>query len=129
MEQSAHRQSALDGMRGVAALTVFAIHLWIYQLPNTLDLRRDTGFTPTSFRGQSTGFEFYLKPAADILSSYSHIVPKVGSRDKCATFRWGGDMAECGAALSAAADSPAEQRWRDRLSPRRASSPRDRLDD
>jgi hypothetical protein len=72
-------------------------------LEPTLDLRRDTGFTPTSFRGQSTGFEFYLKPAADILSSYSHIVPKVGSRDKCATFRWGGDMAECGAALSAAA--------------------------
>jgi hypothetical protein len=67
------------------------------------DLRRDTGFRPTSFRGQSTGFEFYLEPAADILSSYPHITPKVGSRDKCATFRWGGDMAECGAALSAGA--------------------------
>jgi len=72
-------------------------------LEPSLDLRRDTGFRPTSFRGQSTGFEFALEPAADILSSYSHIAPKVGSRGKCATFRWGGDIAECGAALSAAA--------------------------
>jgi hypothetical protein len=72
-------------------------------LEPSLDVRSGTGFRPTSFRGQSTGFEFYLDPAADVLSSYSHITPKVGSRDKCATFRWGGDMAECGAALSAAA--------------------------
>jgi hypothetical protein len=69
----------------------------------SLDVRNDTGFSPTSFRGQSTGFEFYLEPAADILGSYSHIAPRVGSRDKCATFRWSGDMMECGAALSAAA--------------------------
>jgi len=72
-------------------------------LEPSLDLRRDTGFRPTNFRGQSTGFEFYLEPAADVLASYSHITAKVGTRDKCATFRWGGDMAECGAALSAAA--------------------------
>ena len=72
-------------------------------LEPSLDLRRDRGFRPTSFRGQATGFEFYLEPAADILSTYSHIAPRVGSRDKCATFRWGGDTAECGAALSAAA--------------------------
>lgn len=69
----------------------------------SLDIRSDTGFSPTSFRGQSTGFELCLEPAADILSSYSHITPRVGRRDKCATFRWGGDMMECGAALSAAA--------------------------
>ena len=71
-------------------------------LDASLDVGSDTGFSPTSFRGQSTGFEFYLEPAADILSSYSHIAPRVGSRDKCATFRWGGDIMECGAALSAA---------------------------
>ena len=68
-----------------------------------LDVRRDAGFRPTTFKGESTGFEFFLERAADTLASYSHITPKVGSRDKCATFRWGGDMAECGAALSAAA--------------------------
>ena len=68
-----------------------------------LDVRKDTGFSPTTYKGQATGFEFILEPAADILSSYSHITPRVGSRDKCATFRWGGDMTECAASLSAAA--------------------------
>src|SRR6185503_19562459 len=72
-------------------------------LDPSLDIRNDTGFSPTTFRGQPTGFELYLEPAADILSDYSHIASKIGSRDKCATFRWGGDMAECGAAISAAA--------------------------
>ena len=69
----------------------------------TLDVRKDTGFSPTTYKGQDTGFEFSLEPAADILASYSHITPRVGSRDKCATFRWGGDMTECAASLSAAA--------------------------
>ena len=72
-------------------------------LDTTLDVRKDTGFSPTTYKGQSTGFEFSLDPAADILSSYSHITPQVGSRDQCATFRWGGDMTECAASLSAAA--------------------------
>jgi hypothetical protein len=72
-------------------------------LEQTLDLRRDTGFRPTTYKGQSTGFEFYLEPATNILSSYTHIASQVGSRDRCATFRWGGDLIECAAALSAAA--------------------------
>src|SRR5207302_5200140 len=45
MEKSAYRQSALDGLRGLAALSVFAVHIWIYQLPNTMTLRRDAGTT------------------------------------------------------------------------------------
>jgi hypothetical protein len=53
--------------------------------------------------GFPTGFEFSLEPAADILSSYSHIVPQIGQRDRCATFRWGGDLIEMCAALSSAA--------------------------
>jgi len=36
-----HRQGGLDGLRGLAALAVFAVHVWIYQLPNTVDLSRD----------------------------------------------------------------------------------------
>ncbi len=72
-------------------------------LEPSLDPRHDTGYRPTSFRGQPTGFEFYLEAAAGVLSSYSHVVPRVGDREKCATFRWGGDLKECGAALSAAA--------------------------
>ena len=72
-------------------------------LEASLDLRRVAGFRPMSFRGAPTGFELYLKPASAVLSSYVHISNEVGSRDKCATFRWGGDLAECGAAISAAA--------------------------
>jgi hypothetical protein len=72
-------------------------------LDASLDLRRDAGFTPTIYKGRSTGFELRLDPAADVLSSYSHIAPKLGSRDRCATFRWGSDLTECAAALSAAA--------------------------
>jgi peptidoglycan/LPS O-acetylase OafA/YrhL len=36
------RQSGLDGLRGLAALLVFSVHMWIYQLPNTVVLRRDS---------------------------------------------------------------------------------------
>jgi peptidoglycan/LPS O-acetylase OafA/YrhL len=43
MQKDTHRQSALDGLRGMAALSVFAVHIWIYQLPNTMALRRDWG--------------------------------------------------------------------------------------
>jgi peptidoglycan/LPS O-acetylase OafA/YrhL len=36
------RDSILDGMRGLSALAVFGVHVWIYQLPNTVQLRRDS---------------------------------------------------------------------------------------
>jgi peptidoglycan/LPS O-acetylase OafA/YrhL len=36
------RQGGLDGLRGLAALSVFSVHMWIYQLPNTVDLSRDS---------------------------------------------------------------------------------------
>ena len=72
-------------------------------LEPTLDLRRDTGFRPTTYKEQATGYEFYLEPAAGILEAYPHITEQVGSRDMCATFRWGGDLAECAAAISSAA--------------------------
>ena len=39
--ENTSRQSGLDGLRGLAALAVFGVHVWIYQLPNTLQLRRD----------------------------------------------------------------------------------------
>jgi peptidoglycan/LPS O-acetylase OafA/YrhL len=37
---SHQRQGGLDGLRGLAALCVFSIHLWIYQLPDTFKLSR-----------------------------------------------------------------------------------------
>ena len=72
-------------------------------LDSSLDLRGGMGFTPTTYQGKAAGFEFCLEPAANVLSAYPHVAPKVGGRDKCATFRWGSDLTECAAALSAAA--------------------------
>jgi hypothetical protein len=72
-------------------------------LDSSLDLRQDTGYSPTTYAGKSTGFEFYLDPASEILSAYPHIAKQVGTRDVCASFRWGGDMDEMCAAISAAA--------------------------
>ena len=40
--ENTHRQSGLDGLRGLAALLVFGVHVWIYQLPNTVELQRDS---------------------------------------------------------------------------------------
>jgi peptidoglycan/LPS O-acetylase OafA/YrhL len=60
MENGAHRQSALDGMRGVAALTVFAIHLWIYQLPNSMTLRRGSWATTALFEGRVAFVMFFV---------------------------------------------------------------------
>jgi peptidoglycan/LPS O-acetylase OafA/YrhL len=41
MEKTTSRQGGLDGLRGLAALAVFGVHVWIYQLPNTVHLERD----------------------------------------------------------------------------------------
>ena len=60
MDSSSHRQSALDGMRGIAALTVFAIHLWIYQLPNSMTLRRDSWATTALFEGRVAFVMFFV---------------------------------------------------------------------
>jgi peptidoglycan/LPS O-acetylase OafA/YrhL len=60
MEKSAHRQFALDGMRGFAALTVFAIHLWIYQLPNSMTLKRDSWATTALFEGRVAFVMFFV---------------------------------------------------------------------
>jgi hypothetical protein len=72
-------------------------------LYQSLDLRKDTGFSPTTFNGQDSGFELYLDPAAGCLESYPHIAAQVGGRDKCVSFRWGGDLVEAAAAISSAA--------------------------
>ena len=60
MDQSTHRQHALDGMRGIAALVVFAIHLWIYQLPDSLALRRDSWETLVLFEGRVAFVMFFV---------------------------------------------------------------------
>ena len=72
-------------------------------LDETLDVKQQTGFVPAIYAGHSTGFEFTLEPAEDVLSHYSHILNRVGDREMCATFKWGEALMEMAAALSAAA--------------------------
>jgi acetyltransferase len=47
-------------MRGVAALAVFAIHLWIYQLPNSMTLRRGSWATTVLFEGRVAFVMFFV---------------------------------------------------------------------
>jgi acetyltransferase len=54
------RYAALDGLRGIAALTVFAIHVWIYQLPNTVELRRDSWEKTLLFEGRVAFVMFFV---------------------------------------------------------------------
>ena len=54
------RYAALDGMRGIAALTVFSIHVWIYQLPNTVELRRDSWEKMLLFEGRVAFVMFFV---------------------------------------------------------------------
>lgn len=72
-------------------------------LDEEIDLASHSGFLPARYDGKQTGFEFYVDPASDILAAYPHVAAQVGPRTKCATFRWGGDLLEMCAALSAAA--------------------------
>jgi peptidoglycan/LPS O-acetylase OafA/YrhL len=54
------RNAALDGLRGIAALIVFAIHVWIYQLPNTVELRRDSWEKTVLFEGRVAFVMFFV---------------------------------------------------------------------
>jgi hypothetical protein len=72
-------------------------------LDPSLDLRDDSGFSPTIYNGQESGFEFYLDPAGSYLENYPHIAAQVGNRDMCVSFRWGGDVVEAAAAISCGA--------------------------
>lgn len=58
--QSHRRYAALDGLRGIAALMVFAIHVWIYQLPNTVQLRRDSWEKTLLFEGRVAFVMFFV---------------------------------------------------------------------
>lgn len=68
-----------------------------------LDLRKDRGFSPTTYDGYASGFELYLEPASNYLNSYPEIRENVGTRDKCVSFRWPDDTVTAAAAISAAA--------------------------
>ena len=72
-------------------------------LDETLDLREQTGYSPSLYNGVQTGFEFDLSPAEDITSSYEALANQAGPGSISANFRWGGNMRELFAASIASA--------------------------
>jgi hypothetical protein len=74
-----------------------------FQCDPTLDLVKDSGFSPSSIKGISSGFEIYSQSAQEVLSDYPQMRATVGARDWTITLRWGGRMSECACALAASA--------------------------
>ena len=60
---SQRRNRGLDGLRGLAALIVFGVHIWIYQLPNTLALHRDSWQETLLFEGRVSFVMFFVLSA------------------------------------------------------------------
>jgi hypothetical protein len=61
------------------------------------------GFSPSKIKGIDSGFEISSEPSQEILVSYPHLIQKIGARDWCITFRWGGDVHEAACVLAASA--------------------------
>jgi peptidoglycan/LPS O-acetylase OafA/YrhL len=59
-KDSQRRYAALDGLRGIASLVVFWVHVWIYQLPNTVQLRRDSWEKMLLFEGRVAFVMFFV---------------------------------------------------------------------
>jgi len=54
------RQGGLDGLRGIAALVVFGIHVWIYQLPSTVEVKRHNLGELVLFEGRVAFVLFFV---------------------------------------------------------------------
>lgn len=73
------------------------------ELDREMDIGNDRGFSPCSVNGQVSGFEIYFEDAKDVVKLCPEIADSLGDRDRCISFRWGGDLVECGCALVASA--------------------------
>ncbi len=68
------------------------------------DFHEADGFWPVDIAGCKTGVEIYLENDLEALrEDYPELASALGGRDKGATFRWGGDAAECATGLALAA--------------------------
>lgn len=73
------------------------------QLDPELDVARDEGFSPTTIAGRSSGFELSIVDAAAVAEAYPVRRRQFAPAGRGIRFRWGGDFAECGCVLAAAA--------------------------
>jgi hypothetical protein len=74
-----------------------------FQFYAELDLVNDSGFSPSTIKGASSGFEIYSQSAQEVLPSYPQMRETVGARDWTITLRWGSRMSECACVLAASA--------------------------
>jgi|SRR6267378_897502 len=73
------------------------------QLNSTLDLIGDRGFSPSSIKGVSSGFEIDSQSSQEILEHYPALKKTIGTREWTISFRWGSSMSECACVLGASA--------------------------
>ena len=74
-----------------------------FQFYPTLDLVSDRGFSPSSIKGTSSGFEIYSQSAQEVLPDYPQIRESIAARDWTITLRRGSRMSECACVLAASA--------------------------
>jgi len=74
-----------------------------FELDPELKPNEDSGFLPCKLKGSASGFEIYYEPADEYLQAYPDLPSRIGARDWCITYRWGGDMSECASVLIASA--------------------------
>ncbi len=82
-------QAALDGLALPATL------------PLDFEVDGNGGYAPVAFRGEPSGFEFYRESADPDMLDEAGL--EQGSFDQVASFIWGGDFNEMGAAVCAGA--------------------------
>jgi hypothetical protein len=69
------------------------------QLAPSLDLKRDTGYSPCTFNGVPVGFELSPSLTVDAAHDDDEFVALAGGRDFCIGLSWGGSMRDCVAAM------------------------------
>jgi hypothetical protein len=70
-------------------------------LPLDFEVEGDGGYAPVAFRGEPSGFEFYRASADPDTIAEAGLEPE--TYDQMASFTWGGDLNEMGAAVCAGA--------------------------
>lgn len=83
-----------------SAINAFGVQL---EVNSALNLIEDSGFSPASINGVSSGFEVSSLPAQRIWHDHPSLKAIAGERDWSITLRWGGDMGECACVLGVSA--------------------------
>ncbi len=73
------------------------------QLNSALNLVSDRGYSPSSIKGVSSGFEIDSQSSQETLEYYPALKKVIGARDWTMVFRWGSSMSEGACVLGASA--------------------------